>query len=90
MPIGADPDSRDLTITLADDKSCYLVHVDEVVEDACIFIYTIDGQLVAKLPVTSNTIQIPTLIKGKNYLVKYSSTGKLKRKERVGKLFFNL
>lgn len=90
LPIGADPDSRDLTITLADDKSCYLVHVDEVLEDACIFIYTIDGQLVAKLPVTSNTIQIPTLIKGKNYLVKYSSTGKLKRKERVGKLFFNL
>ena len=37
LPIGADPDSRDLTITLADDKSCYLVHVDEVLEDACIF-----------------------------------------------------
>ena len=90
LPIGADPNSRELTITVSEDNSCYLVHVDEIIDNSSIFIYTIDGVLVAKVPVTSNTVQVPTLLKGKTYVVKYSSNDKMKRKDKVGKLYFNL
>lgn len=90
LPVGSDPDSRDLTITLAEDKSCYLVHLDEVMNNSSVFIYTIDGVLVETVPVTSNTVQVPALLSGKTYIVKYSSNDKMKRKDKVGKLYYNL
>ena len=79
LPIGADPNSRERTITVSDDNSCYLVYVDEIVENSSIFIYTIDGVLVAKVPVTSHFVQGPILLKGKTYVVKYSFNDKMKR-----------
>ena len=83
LPIGADPNSRERTITVSDDNSCYLVYVDEIIENSSIFIYTIDSVLVAKVPVTSHShfVQGPILLKGKTYVVKYSFNDKIKRKK---------
>lgn len=98
LPISVDTNYRELTITVSEDNSCYLVHVDEIIENSSIFIYTVDSVeydrnyvnapdiryiysktktsrvgLVDKVSVTSNTVQLPTLLKGKTYVVIYSS-----------------
>ena len=98
LPISVDTNYRELTITVSEDNSCYLVHVDEIIENSSIFIYTVDSmeydrnyvitpdrmciytktktsrvELVDTVSVTSNIVQLPTLLKGKTYVVIYSS-----------------
>ena len=82
LPFGADPNSRELTITMSEDKSYYLVHVDEIIENSSIFIYTIDGNLCCYTPVTSNTVKLSrNLLKGETWVVNYFSNDKMKRKK---------
>lgn len=81
---------RWIAVSIRPDNSGYVAYVPEVLENHYLYIYTINGSLVASVPVTSNEIVIPQLTNGQIYIIKYSAENDIKRKDKYAKFFYNI
>ena len=81
---------RWIAVSIRPDNSGYVAYVPEVLENHYLYIYTINGSLVASIPVTSNEIVIPQLTNGQIYIIKYSAENDIKRKDKYAKFFYNI
>ena len=81
---------RWIAVSVRPDGSGYVAYVPEVLENHYLYIYTINGSLVASVPVTSNEIVIPQLTNGQVYIIKYSAENDIKRKDKYAKFFYNI
>ena len=81
---------RWIAVSVRPDNSGYVAYVPEVLENHYLYIYTINGSLVASIPVTSNEIVIPQLTNGQIYIIKYSAENDIKRKDKYAKFFYNI
>lgn len=81
---------RSLVIVGSKETRTYRAYVDAYEEGMSLFIYTLNGELVAEIPATSNEFLIPELTNGVTYVLKYAKKGDMKRKTRVGKLIYGM
>lgn len=78
-----------LKVALIEGANRYVVSVSEVISGYALFIYSVDGRLVKKLPVTSSEVVIPELLDGV-YVLKYTKDGGNSRKDGVAKMYYHL
>ncbi len=81
---------RWLSVLMRADGSGYTAYVPEVLDGYCLYIFNVSGMMVAKLPVTSNEVQIPRLTNGQIYILKYSPENDVRRRDKYAKLFYNI
>ena len=63
-------------------------HLPVVDENHSIFVYSMEGQLLAIVPVAANVVELPRLASNKVYVLKYASNDGLMRKSKVIKLYY--
>jgi len=78
-----------LKVAYVEGANRYVVSVSEVISGYSLFIYTVDGKMVAKLPVTSTEVVVPQLLDGV-YVLKYTKDGKNNRKDGMTKMYYHL
>lgn len=79
-------ESRKLDVLKDGDR--YMIYLPVVDENHSIFIYSMDGRLIASVPVLSNVVEVPQLASNKVYVLKYASNDGIKRKSKVIKLYY--
>jgi len=81
--------SIELKVVEIEGANRYVVYVSEVISGYSIFIYSLDGKMVQKLPVTSSMVVIPELFDGV-YVLKYTKDGANKKKDGMTKMYYHL
>ena len=79
-------ESRKLDVMKMGDK--YNVYLPVVDKNFSIYIYSLDGKIIATVPVESNVVELPTLVANKVYILKYTSNDGIQRKSKVIKLYY--
>ena len=82
-----DNDPRKLTIRQTD-AGTYEVQLAELKTDYHLYIYTLDGRLMADIAPTGVVIEVPVLPANGIYLLKYTSVNDRSRKDPSGKLLY--
>lgn len=82
-----DTDSRRLTVGMTD-AGTYEVQLEELKENYHLYIYTLDGRLLADIIPQNQTIEIPVLPTNVLYVLKYTSVNDRSRKDPSAKLFY--
>ena len=83
-------DPTQLTIRVKSSGGGYEVEVAEFDANHRLYIYSIQGQVLAEITPTSNIISIPTLPENGMYILKYSKKDAIKRVDPSTKLFYHL
>jgi hypothetical protein len=83
---GFGEDSRKLDVLKEGDK--YMVYLPIVDENYSIWVYSLEGHLIASVPVLSNVVELPQLASNRVYILKYASNDGIKRKSKVIKLYY--
>lgn len=83
---GFGEDSRKLDVLKEGDK--YMVYLPIVDENYSIWVYSLEGHLIASVPVLSNVVELPQLASNRVYILKYASNDGVKRKSKVIKLYY--
>ncbi len=86
---GAALDDKQLTIVYENGR--YVVYLPEADVNRYIFVYSIEGLLMAKIPIESasqSSVILPVMPNNLLYTVKYSEEGYHKRKDKWGKFFY--
>lgn len=85
---GVGPMNSPTDIALEYRDGVYVVHVAKVISGYSLFVYTVDGRMVKKLPVTSNEVYLPEMYDG-IYVLKYTKDEKGSRKDGVLKMYYS-
>lgn len=83
-------DPTQLTIRVKSSGGGYEVEVTEFDANHRLYIYSIQGQVLAEVTPTSNIISIPTLPENGMYILKYSKKDAIKRADPSTKLFYHI
>jgi len=77
-------------LTIRSTSSGYQVEVEQFDPDYCLYIYSVQGQLLAEVQPTSNIIDIPTLPANTFCILKYGLKGNVKRSDPFAYLFYQI
>ncbi len=89
LPYGEESGAKAMTISYDESTGVYSAYVEKYYSDYSIYVYSMEGRLMAVLPAeTDKKIEIPTLPNNNVYILKYSSNTGIKRADVVGKFFY--
>ena len=77
-------------LTIRSTSSGYQVEVEQFDADYCLYIYSVQGQLLAEVQPTSNIIDIPTLPANMFCILKYGLKGNVKRSDPSAHFFYQI
>jgi hypothetical protein len=78
----------DLKVSIAADGSVVVDLESAPKPDHCLFVYTVDGQLVTTIIPEAQMVTLPALAENNIYIIKYSAQSGIKRKDKVAKIFY--